>query len=115
MDFLYIDGIHCILYTLPIRKVCFMIKSFNHKGLEKFFTTGSKAGIQAAHARKLTILLTALNTVSHAGEMDMPGWQFHALSGNLAGHSSVAVNGNWRLTFRFNGNDAEIVDYQDYH
>ena len=92
-----------------------MIKSFKHKGLEKFFTTGSKAGIQAAHAHKLTVLLGVLNDAASVSQMDMPGWKLHALSGNLQGHYSVKVNGNWRLTFRFDGNDAEIVDYQDYH
>ncbi|MDO5638375.1 MAG: type II toxin-antitoxin system RelE/ParE family toxin [Neisseria sp.] len=92
-----------------------MIKSFQHKGLEKFFTTGSKAGIQAAHAAKLNILLTSLHAAADAAQMDMPGWNLHPLTGNLKGHYSVKVNGNWRLTFRFDGNDAEIVDYQDYH
>lgn len=92
-----------------------MIKSFKHKGLEKFFTTGSKAGIQAAHANKLTVLLGVLNEAASVSQMDMPGWKLHALSGSLQGHYSVKVNGNWRLTFRFDGQDAEIVDYQDYH
>lgn len=92
-----------------------MIKSFRHKGLEKFFNTGSKVGIQAAHAAKLQILLTALNAASKPEHMNMPGWRLHKLSGNLQGHWSVAVNGNWRLTFRFADGDAEVVDYQDYH
>ncbi len=47
--------------------------------------------------------------------MNVPGWKLHALSGALEGHWSVRVNGNWRLTFRFDGTDAELVDYQDYH
>lgn len=92
-----------------------MIKSFKHKGLQKFFETGSKAGIQAAHANKLNILLTALNAAAEAEQMNMPGWRFHALSGNLADHYSVTVNANWRLTFRFESGHAEVVDYQDYH
>lgn len=92
-----------------------MIKSFKHKGLEKFFRTGSTAGIQPAHAAKLQILLTALNAASKPEHMNMPGWRLHKLSGNLQGHWSVVVNGNWRLTFRFAGGDAEVVDYQDYH
>ncbi|MDO4694822.1 MAG: type II toxin-antitoxin system RelE/ParE family toxin [Eikenella sp.] len=92
-----------------------MIKSFKHKGLQKFFETGSKAGIQAAHANKLNILLTALNAAAEAEQMDMPGWRFHTLSGKLADHYSVTVNANWRLTFRFENGHAEVVDYQDYH
>jgi proteic killer suppression protein len=47
--------------------------------------------------------------------MNAPAWRLHALSGDLAGHWSVLVSGNWRLTFRFVGKDAELVDYQDYH
>ena len=47
--------------------------------------------------------------------MNLPGWKFHALKGNLAGHFAVTVNKNWRLTFTFEGEDAILVDYQDYH
>ena len=46
--------------------------------------------------------------------MDLPGWKFHGLRGNLKNHFSVNVNGNWRLTFTFEGEDAILVDYQDY-
>lgn len=92
-----------------------MIKSFKHKGLEKFFKTGSKAGIQAAHAVKLNILLSALDAAACVEHMNMPAWRLHKLSGNLQNHWSVTVNGNWRLTFRFDNGNAEVVDYQDYH
>jgi proteic killer suppression protein len=47
--------------------------------------------------------------------MNVPGWQFHSLTASLAAHWAVSVNGNWRLTFRFDGEDAILVDYQDYH
>lgn len=92
-----------------------MIRHFKHKGLQRFYETGSKAGIQAAHAKKLAVLLSALNAADDVRQMDMPGWCLHGLSGDLDGHFSVRVNGNWRLTFRFENGDAEIVDYQDYH
>jgi proteic killer suppression protein len=92
-----------------------MIKSFAHKGLERFFRTGSGAGIQAAHAPKLSRQLSILNVASEAREMDQPGWRFHPLTGNRDGTFSVWVNGNWRLTFRFDNGHAEIVDYEDYH
>lgn len=92
-----------------------MIRSFRHKGLEKFFRTGSKAGIQAAHADRLNRQLTMLNRARAAQEMDVAGWNLHALRGSLEGHWSVKVSGNWRLTFRFEDNQAEVVDYQDYH
>jgi toxin HigB-1 len=92
-----------------------MIKSFRHAGLEKFFTTGSKAGIQPAHAKKLNLQLTTLNDATDPSTMNISGWDLHELKGNLAGHWSVKVNGNWRVTFRFEGEHAFVVDYQDYH
>ena len=92
-----------------------MIKSFRHKGVEKFFNTGSKAGITAAHADKLRRQLGRLNQASSADDMNVPGWNLHPLHGDLEGHFSVTVNKNWRLTFCFDGTDAVLVDYQDYH
>ncbi|UOP05193.1 type II toxin-antitoxin system RelE/ParE family toxin [Conchiformibius kuhniae] len=59
--------------------------------------------------------MSALNIATTAEHMNMPGWHLHPLTGNLDGHWSVRVNANWRLTFRFDGSDAEVVDYQDYH
>jgi proteic killer suppression protein len=47
--------------------------------------------------------------------MNAPGWRLHALTGDLKGFFSVIVSGNWRLVFRFEGPDAESVDYLDYH
>jgi proteic killer suppression protein len=92
-----------------------MIRSFRHKGIEKFFQTGSKAGIQPSHARRINDQLTALNAATKPEQMDIPGWKLHGLRGNLSGNWAVTVNANWRLTFAFDGEDAVLVDYQDYH
>ncbi len=92
-----------------------MIRSFRHRGLEAFFKTGSKAGIQPKHEARLRIQLTTLNLASNASDMNRPGWDWHALKGDLQGHWSVSVNGNWRLIFTFEGMDATLVDYRDYH
>lgn len=92
-----------------------MIKSFRHKGLKQFAETGSKAGIQPKHAPRLTRLLTALDVAVRPEDMNAPGYDLHPLKGKLAGHWSVSVSGNWRLTFLFEGEDAVLVDYQDYH
>lgn len=92
-----------------------MIKSFRHKGIEKFFLTGSKAGIQPSHGARLSEQLAVLNIATKPEQMNVPGWQWHALSAELAGHWSVRLNGNWRLTFAFEGENAVFVDYQDYH
>ena len=92
-----------------------MIKSFKHKGLEKFYNTDSKAGIQPEHAKKLGIILFFLDRAKVPEDMALSGWALHPLKGELDGHWSVKVNGNWRVTFRFEGDDVEVVDYQDYH
>jgi len=92
-----------------------VIKSFRHKGLKLYAETGSKAGIQPKHADRLRRLLTALEVASQPGDMDAPGNNLHPLKGPLAGHWSVNVSGNWRLTFCFEGEDVVFVDYQDYH
>ena len=92
-----------------------MIKSFRHKRLKLFFENGSKAGINAAHAAKLARQLSRLNVATGDSDMNLPGWGLHALQGNLQNHWSISVNGNWRMTFTFEGTDAVLVDYQDYH
>jgi len=92
-----------------------MLKSFRHKGLEKFFKSGSKAGIQADHANRLRTQLTALAHATGPGDMNAPGWRLHRLRGDWAGFHAVSVSGNWRLVFRFDGQNAVDVDYLDYH
>lgn len=90
----------------------FMIQTFRHKGLQEFFETGSKAGIQPHHASKLSRQLARLDLANSAADMNVPGWRLHRLS---TGHWSIWVNGNWRLIFNFEGENAVLVDYQDYH
>lgn len=91
-----------------------MIKSFQHKGLQRFFETGSKAGIQATHAAKLSLQLAALEQAVRPEELSAPSWQLHPLKGELKGHWALTVNGNWRLVFAFDGQAAVLVNYQDY-
>lgn len=92
-----------------------MIKSFRHDGLERFFRTGSKAGIQPKHAKRLSLQLARLEASTSAADMNLPGWDWHPLGSDLAGHWAVSVSGNWRLTFTFEGTDAVLVNYRDYH
>lgn len=92
-----------------------MIISFKHKGLERFYRTGSTSGIQSAHASKLSRLLARIDSAKTPNDMNLPGWGLHPLTGKLDGHWSVKVNGNWRMTFKIENGHAEIVDYQDYH
>lgn len=93
-----------------------LIKSFKHKGLQAFFEEGSTAGIQAAHSKKLRLLLASLHAAASVYDLRTPpNWRLHELKGNLEDHWSLTVNGNWRVTFKFEDGDAYIVDYQDYH
>lgn len=92
-----------------------MIKDFAHKGLKRFFTTGSTSGIQAIHAERLRLLLAMLDQAMQVSDMDAPTLHLHALKGDLKGHWSVTVQANWRMTFKFKDGDAYVVDYQDYH
>jgi toxin HigB-1 len=92
-----------------------VIKSFRHKGVEKFYRTGSKAGIQPKHADRLSEQLFMLDNAKSAADLNVPGWRLHQLSRDLRGHWALKGSGNWRLMFKFDGEDAILIDYQDYH
>ena len=92
-----------------------MIISFQHKGLKLFFETGSKKGIQAQHAKRLRGILDDLDTATEPGDTGQPGYCLHPLEPKNSGIYAVKVSGNWRVTFRMNNGNAEIVDYLDYH
>jgi proteic killer suppression protein len=91
------------------------IKSFRHKGLRRFFETGSTAGIHAKHAARLRLILGRLDVATEPRDMGLPGLDLHPLRGDRAATWAVKVSGSWRVTFRFTGTDAEVVDYEDYH
>lgn len=88
-----------------------MIKSFKHKGLRRFYETGSTRGIQVKHAKRLRMQLAALDTATEVSDLDIPGYGLHELKGRWA----VTVSGNWRLTFEFSDGNAYLLDYEDYH
>ena len=92
-----------------------MIRSFKHKGLERFFLSGSKAGIQPQHADRLRLILGRLNVSALPKDMNLPGLRLHELQGVRRGMWSVSVSGNWRVTFRFVDKDVSDVNYEDYH
>lgn len=92
-----------------------MIKSFKHKGLERFFATGSTAGVQPAHKDRLEERLTALHTAFSVEDMDIPGWNLHTLKGSRKGQWAINVSGNWRIVFEFVDGHAYVVNYEDYH
>jgi proteic killer suppression protein len=92
-----------------------VIKSFKHKGLRKYYESGSRAGIQAKHAGRLRLQLAALDTARLVEDMDVPGYRLHPLKGRAKNRWSIWVSGNWRLTFEFKDGNAHVLDYEDYH
>ena len=92
-----------------------MIKKFRHRGLEKYFEKGAKAGIQAKHEKRIRLILARLDASTSPQDMNLPGLQPHELKGKRKGTWSVSVSGKWGITFVFDGVDAIDVDYEDYH
>lgn len=92
-----------------------MIQSFRHKGLKRFYATGSTVGIQPHHAKRLKMQLAALDTATSIEDMDIPGFKLHPLKKADTGRWSIWVNGNWRIIFEFRESHAYILDYEDYH
>lgn len=92
-----------------------MIKNFKHKGLKKFFETGSTAGIDAKQAKKISLRLGVLHQAADLKDIDLPGFFLHPLTGDRKGQWSVTVTGNWRITFEFIDGDVYVVNYEDYH
>ena len=92
-----------------------MIRSFRHKGLQRFYERGIKSGIQPKHAGRLRLQLAAMDTALAIEDMDIPGYRLHPLKGRAKSRWSIWVSGNWRLTFEFKDGDVNILDYEDYH
>ena len=92
-----------------------MIKSWKHKGLKTFFETGKTSGINSAHAKKIKIILQLLNAANAPERLNLPGMNFHKLKADLVGYFAVTVRANWRIIYKFEGEDAILVDYLDYH
>lgn len=92
-----------------------MIKSWQHKGLKRFYETDNMSGIQPAHAESIRLLLFQLATAVCPEDMNTPGNYFYSLTGNLKDFYSVKVNKNWRIIFKFEEENAILVDYLNYH
>jgi proteic killer suppression protein len=92
-----------------------VIQGFRHRGLERFFLSGTKSGIRPEHADRLRLVLGRLAAAVSPKDMDLPGLRLHPLRGKLKGRWSVTISGNWRVTFAFSGKDAIDIDYEDYH
>ena len=92
-----------------------MNRAFKHKGQERFFSKSDYRGIPAQYAARIERLLDRLDAAVKPDDMDLPGYRFHPLKGDRKGTYAVSVSGNWRMTFRFVGEDASDIDLEDYH
>lgn len=92
-----------------------MIRSFRHKGLERFFTKSDHRGIDAALAARVRRILDRLEASERPEDMNIPGYKFHGLKGDRKGSYAVSVSGNVRITFRIDSGDAVDVSLEDYH
>lgn len=92
-----------------------MIRRFRHKGLKRLYENDDPSRMAARHIERLENILSLLDAARRPGDMDVPGYRLHPLKGERKGEWSVSVSGNWRVTFRFDGEDATDVNYEDYH
>ena len=92
-----------------------MIRSFRNKALEKLYESGSGKSLPPEFVGKIRRVLLALDEANSPDDLSQPGFGLHQLSGNLRGHWSIVITRNWRITFRFVGQDVSDVDFVDYH
>lgn len=110
------DGIQDIAYCNPIHYTYrAMIKSFRHKGIERFFLKSDSRGINPKQASRLRRMLDLIDQATSVGQLEIPGMYLHPLKGARKGTWAMTVSGNWRITFRFEGEDAIDLDLEDYH
>ncbi|MBK5299107.1 MAG: type II toxin-antitoxin system RelE/ParE family toxin [Vicinamibacteria bacterium] len=98
--------------TIQVTLVVVAIKTFRHRGFERFFATGRKGGIHAKHADRLRLFLGRLNAATDPRDMSLPGLDLQALKGGRQGTWALKVSGNWRVTFGFDGKDVDRVDFR---
>jgi toxin HigB-1 len=92
-----------------------MIKSFKSKGLAELWARGRTKAIDVRLHRRILLRLDRLNAAEVPEEMNVPGFDFHALVGPSPTRYTVHVNGPWCLTFEFEDGDACRVDFEQYH
>ena len=92
-----------------------MILSYRHKGLEGFSKKGDKSKLPFILISKIRLILSRLDSIDYADQMNQPGYNFHSLKGDLKGFYAVKVSGNWRVIFKMEGKNVVEVDFIDYH
>ena len=92
-----------------------MVRSFKHRGLKRFFEHGDSSGIRPDLRDTVERILTVLDSANSPQALDLPGYRLHPLKGDRKGLWAVTVRANWRIVFRFQGEDACDVALTDYH
>jgi proteic killer suppression protein len=92
-----------------------MIRTFKSKALEKFFNEGVIKGIPQEFEKRIRVRLNVIDSATNIDDIKLPSYNLHELQGNREGTWSIKVSGNWRITFRFEENDAYDIDLEDYH
>ncbi|MXY41541.1 MAG: hypothetical protein F4Y62_17280 [Rhodospirillaceae bacterium] len=92
-----------------------MIRSFRHRGLKRMYERGDTSRVGPEVSGRVALALADLDDACKPSDLDLPGYRLHPLKGDLKGHWSISISGNWRMTFRFKDGDAYDVDLVDYH
>ena len=92
-----------------------MIRSFKHRGLKRLYERDDRGGIRPDLVETVGRILTVLDAAATPLALDLPRYHLHPLKGELKGFWAVTVRANWRIIFRFVGNDAFDVELIDYH
>jgi len=92
-----------------------MIRSFRSRALQRFWERNDTTRLPPDRVNRIAMVLDRLDASSNPGDMNVPGLQFHALSGDMKGRYAVSISANWRITFAWDEEDAVQVDFEDYH
>jgi proteic killer suppression protein len=92
-----------------------VIKSFRNKYVAQLFNVGSTAKIDAKLHKRILVRLDRIENAERPEDMNLPGFDFHALRGFNPTRYSIHVNGPWCITFEFEGANAANVDFEQYH
>ena len=92
-----------------------MIRRFRHRGLKRLYERDDPSRVATDLVERVKLALADLDSANHLRDIDLPGYRLHPLRGDRRGIWSISVSGNWRITFRFEGDDVYDVDLVDYH
>jgi len=92
-----------------------VIRGFKHRGLKRLYVRNDRSGIRPDLLEAVEDILGRLDRATTPQALNLPGYRLHPLKGDLRGVWSVTVRANWRIIFRFQGEDAFDVELIDYH